>query len=193
MTMCDFYPVISDDKTISEAIPHLIKLVSYPNVTALRLCITKTPSLSALKELTHLLYQHDIALILAPSHSHLIEHLPLDKIDGIHLNNLQDLKTTLTIIQKKKLTLQTGCFCTTLDEAMCAGEQGADYIAFPAEESASIAQWSLMAQLPSIADNSNDLHLARKVIHSGTDFLSFTLQLNQTDLKYIADLNTLLS
>lgn len=193
MMGCDLYPTISDAAYLPEALPHLAAIASHQHVTAMRLCLSSPVESAIFAALTDLLYRHDVALIVAPTQNVSLDTLPLDQIDGVHVSHAVDLKNIPTTYRKKSLSLQTGCSCSTLDEAMRAGELGADYVAFPATETVSISQWSLVTELPCVADAISSLEQAQQARLAGADFLGFTLKLDGTDQETIATLDALLS
>ncbi|WP_018980305.1 thiamine phosphate synthase [Saccharibacter floricola] len=192
MTPCDLYPILSD-ADLANALPHLSSFAAYETVTALRLCLSQKLDPALLRSLTECLYPHNVALIIAPLDSRLLESLPLDHIDGVHMPSLRELKAVPTSFNKKKLSLQTGCTCQTLDDAMRAGEQGADYVAFPATEKTAITQWSLMTELPTVAENVTSLESAQEARLAGADFLSVSLRGDENDHTLLAAVDKFLS
>ncbi|MXV43663.1 thiamine phosphate synthase [Saccharibacter sp. 17.LH.SD] len=192
-TVCDLYltlPVQHDPATVLSTLPDILQIES---VTALRLCCDTAPETTFMTQLTALLHPHNVALILAPTSTILLPSLPLDKIDGLHLPSSHELKALSNIHSTKRNNLQIGCSCTTLDDAMHAGEHGADYVAFPAEETLAITQWSFMAELPSVADSVTNQETAQEAIDAGADFLGIPLTLDGQDLARISTLQTLLT
>lgn len=190
---CDLYPIIPSTADICKSLSHLEKIISYNSVTAVRLDISAPVPTSTITTLTDLLYHHNVALMVAPTQIDLLNTLPLDRIDGVHLTHIKDIKSIPTIYHKKRLSLQTGCSCTTLDDAMRAGEQGVDYVAFRATETTAITQWSLVTELPCVADAVTSIEQAQHARHAGADFLGVLLKLDASDYDFLTALDALVS
>ncbi|TPW34910.1 thiamine phosphate synthase [Oecophyllibacter saccharovorans] len=190
----DLYPVLPAILTRNAAALGALEkplgdLLAAPQVTALRYCFSAPPYPPALDALLSLAQSHDVAVIAAPhgedlqTLTRLINALPLEKIDGIHLETLAAFKA-LPPRKSGKNAFQIGCSCSCLDEAMRAGEAGADYVSFPAAETTLFQQWALMTELPSVAELLQDISPAslqpgseiEKAVaaaQAGADFIAF--------------------
>lgn len=174
MTHCDLYPVIPSLHALSELQEQLPALLAHEAVTALRLCFDSPLKQDQLETLRQMAWGHDVALILAPADLGLLKDVPLNRIDGVHFTRPADVKTFASRKDRPR-DLQIGCTCQTLDDAMSAGEQGADYICLPASGPSSLTQWSLFAELPSVAEDVRTADEALAAIQAGADFLAITL------------------
>lgn len=64
---------------------------------------------------------------------------------------------------------------------MQAGENGADYIAFPHNELELLKWWGSIAELPSVAEGVTTAEAALAAQNAGVDFLDIRLSLNGSD------------
>lgn len=174
MNHCDLYPVIPSLPVLAELLEHLPPLLADEAVTALRLCFDRPPEKQQLETLRQMVWKHDVALILAPAEPALLKDIPLKEIDGVHLSSPADVKPFAERKDRPK-TLQIGCTCLTLDDAMSAGERGADYVSLPASGLTALTQWSLIAELPAVAENVLSAEEARSAAEAGADFLAVSL------------------
>lgn len=213
--MTEFYPVLPANTDINRAFEILPDLLRDERVSALRFCLSPTccTALSDLsssqnslfKKLAALCWEHNTAFIIAPERTTLLERtfsslLGAGIIDGIHLGHYSEfakLQSLLrSVFKDKKHNLQSGCLVKDLDEAMTAGEAGADYVALPATAIEALQQWHHMAELPSVAEYDPGilLHPARQderqqvlqnSAKAGADFFAFPLQLDGRDSDYL--------
>ncbi|GBR54648.1 hypothetical protein AA106555_1752 [Neokomagataea thailandica NBRC 106555] len=64
---------------------------------------------------------------------------------------------------------------------MLAGEQGADYVAFPHNETELLKWWSNVAELPGVAEGVSTSSEASTAQSAGVDFLDVRLNLDGKD------------
>ena len=174
MNHCDLYPVIPSLQALDELQEQLPPLLAGEAVTALRLCFDTPVKKHQLDKVRQMVWKHDVALILAPADLRLLRDIPLDEIDGVHLSTLSDVRPFASRKDRPK-TLQIGCTCLTLDDAMLAGEHGADYVSLPAAALPALTQWNLFAELPSVAEHVCTAEEARAASQAGADFLAITM------------------
>ena len=174
MTQCDLYPVIPSLHALTGLQEQLPSLLAGEAVTALRLCFDSPLKWNQLDAFRQMVWNHDVALILAPADLSLLRDIPLTETDGIHLASLAEVKPLASRKDRPK-NLQIGCTCLTLDDAMQAGERGADYVSLPASSLPSLTQWSLFAELPAVAEDVHTSEEARAAAEAGADFLAVTL------------------
>lgn len=94
------------------------------------------PAVMGTKELSKIIpavQQKDIAFILKDD----TEAALRLNADGVHLPYSKDLKN----IRKKTDGIALGIMCADRDEAMRAGEAGADYVGFENKNAAELARW----------------------------------------------------
>lgn len=107
------------------------------------------PAVMGTKELSKIIsavQKKDIAFILKQD----IDTALRLNADGVHLPFSKDLKN----IRKKTDGIALGVVCADRDEAMRAGEAGADYIGFDNENAAELAEWwSELFTIPCIVFN----------------------------------------
>ncbi len=192
MNHCDIYPSLPCAYDLAKLQAYLPPILKLEAVSALRLCFDAPLSQKYLQKICALVQEHDVALILSPAKLELIRDVPLSKIDGVHLPSLAEVKSFAGQKDRPK-HLQVGCSCQTLDEAMSAGERGADYIGLPATELLSLTQWSLIAELPSVAEGIHNLEQARASAEAGTDFLGIPLSLEAGTPSLITEVHSLIS
>ncbi|MCT6855950.1 MULTISPECIES: thiamine phosphate synthase [Bombella] len=174
MTAPDLYPILPSLQLLTELQDRLPPILEMESVTALRLCFDRTLKHSLLDSLRQMVWSYNVALILAPSDLGLLCDIPLTEIDGLHLSRPAEVKTLINRKDKPK-NLQLGCSCLTLDDAMSAGEQGADYISLPATALTAITQWSLFAELPIVAEHITAVEDGAAAAKAGADFLAIPL------------------
>lgn len=174
MNHCDLYPVIPSLHALTAVQEQLPSLLDSDSVTALRLCFDRPLKRSQLETVRQMAWDRNVALILAPASLNLLQGISLKESDGIHLSNLRDVKTFASR-KDKPSSFQIGCTCLTLDDAMSAGEQGADYVSLPAANLPALTQWSVFAELPAVAEHVCTAEEARAVAQAGADFLAITL------------------
>jgi len=98
------------------------------------------------KQIIQTVQNKDIAVIIKNS----VEKVSALQADGVQVAYSKEIKT----IRKQIGDLALGVLCTTRDEAMRAGEAGADYIGFDGENAADLAQWwSELFTLPCVDFN----------------------------------------
>lgn len=179
----DLYPIITPQKHYESSLTHLTDIIAHSHVSALRLNVTKTVTEDFIKALTSLLHRHNVALIIASPLLFKTETFLLSESDGFHFSDLAALRAGLPALKPYKL--QVGCFCDTLDDAMYAGETGADYISFPAQSVGLIEKWSGFAELPCVAEQPLDPASALQAIEKGADFVSFQLNFSDDDKNWL--------
>ncbi|QHI95791.1 hypothetical protein GT348_05605 [Aristophania vespae] len=185
----DLYPMISPTDDYEAVLNHLPKILIEPRISALLLCIDKVPSETIIGKLLSLSQQHNVALMVSFTAYSKPDSQRFKDVDGVHITDLANLP--LSVQSAKSLKQQIGCSCTTLDEAMYAGEVGVDYVSFPAHSLELIEKWSGFAELPCVAENADSPHEAFEAVKRGADFVAFSLSMNETDLEWINELNTL--
>ncbi|MDF7674055.1 thiamine phosphate synthase [Acetobacteraceae bacterium ESL0709] len=181
----DLYPILTASTVSNHGaiFPHLSEILVHPRVSALRLEEAAPLQDGQFEVLTRLLHQNNVALILSAPEAFNAASLPLTESDGVHFAELKTLKAGLPAL--KPLKLQAGCFCKTLDDAMYAGEAGADYISLPAQALEAIGKWSAFAELPCVAEHPANVQEAREAVEKGADFISFPLTGNESDLNWL--------
>lgn len=125
-----------------------------------------------LREVTH---ERDVALVI-DSHIQLVDRLGLD---GVHLND--GARSVRQVRKDLGDDAIVGCFCTnSRHDGMTAGELGADYVSFgPVGETtlgdgrraelALFEWWSMMIEVPVVAEGALDAELIRS-LSPHTDF-----------------------
>lgn len=133
--------------------------------------------------------QHNIALMLTDLPSLARE---LD-CDGVHLSRHSPLLVDARQMIGNNLQLGISCGASR-DEAMLAGEAGADYVALENAPSELIEWWADIAELPLVAEDVTSIEAARAMIASGADFLALTPDLLDTaaSLEYLRSVRNLL-
>lgn len=126
----------------------------------------------ALREITH---ERDVALVI-DSHIQLVERLGLD---GVHLND--GSRSVRQVRKDLGDDAIVGCFCgNSRHDGMTAGELGADYVSFGPVGETPLGDgrradlelfewWSLMIEVPVVAEGALDSDLIRK-LSPHTDF-----------------------
>ncbi|MBS1104475.1 thiamine phosphate synthase [Gluconobacter sp. Dm-62] len=179
MTSCDLYPVLPAGFSLDAALDVLRDVLALPEVTALRLPCGWTPEKAQLSQLVDLLHANGVAMILEVG-------LPLSgtsqsllgTCDGLHAACVEDL---ITLRKTVGSDMAIGCVCTNRDDAMKAGESGADYVAFPAGEKELVTWWSSVMELPGVAENILTTDDGALALAAGADFLAIPLQFDGKD------------
>lgn len=126
----------------------------------------------ALREITH---ERDVALVI-DSHIQLVERLGLD---GVHLND--GSRSVRQVRKDLGDDAIVGCFCgNSRHDGMTAGELGGDYVSFGPVGETPLGDgrradlelfewWSLMIEVPVVAEGALDSDLIRK-LSPHTDF-----------------------
>ncbi|MBR0559000.1 thiamine phosphate synthase [Neokomagataea anthophila] len=191
MPSAELYLSIDPSASSCALLQHLPALLAHPEVTALRLPSTFDLSAHSLQRLLKELHQHDVALMIATSDSsYTIPKHFLESADGIHVSTYEALTYWRSHAAD---TLQIGMFCQTRDDAMQAGENGADYIAFPHHETALLTWWCSVAELPSVAEGVTTAEAAVAAQNAGADFLDITIALNGSDADTLQPIITAIS
>lgn len=179
MPSAELYISVDPSTSSCALLQHLPPLLAHPEVTALRLPTAINLSEHSMQRLLQELHQHDVALMLAPDED--TPNIPayfLKAADGIHVSTYKALTYWRSHAAD---TLQIGMFCSTRDDAMQAGENGADYIAFPHNELELLKWWGSIAELPSVAEGVTTAEAALAAQNAGVDFLDIRLSLNGSD------------
>ncbi|QDH16351.1 thiamine phosphate synthase [Swingsia samuiensis] len=180
MTAFDLYPTLPLHYEIKDALKFLPPLLSSPNVSALRLSFSTPLTEDHFFQLRDILHQNDVALILdiGENKSPSIPPYIYKSLDGLHSSlaqNIQHLRKTTPE------NIQLGCFCHTRDEAMQAGESGADYISFGLNNLDLIKWWGSVMELPTVAEAITSTKDAINAKTAQADFLSFALEFDGKD------------
>ncbi|MEJ5142260.1 thiamine phosphate synthase [Gluconobacter albidus] len=179
MTACDLYPVLQTGFDMDAALAVLHDILPLPEVTALRLPRGWTPEKAQLSKLVALLHANGVALIpevdvpLSGTSDSL-----LGICDGLHVACVEDLTTLRKTVGSD---MPIGCHCDNRDDAMKAGESGADYVAFPAGDLELVKWWSSVMELPGVTENVTTPTDASLAIAAGADFLAIPLQFDGKD------------
>ncbi|MFT8809830.1 thiamine phosphate synthase [Gluconobacter sp.] len=179
MTACDLYPVLPAGFNVEAALEVLRDILVLPEITALRLPPGWTPETTQLSRLVDLLHANGVAMILevGPTLSDTPKSL-LGLCDGLHAATIEDL---VTLRGKVGSDMPIGCLCTNRDDAMKAGESGADYVAFPAGNLELVTWWSSVMELPGVAEGIVNTQDASSAITASADFLAIPLQFDGKD------------
>ena len=179
MTACDLYPVLPAGFDMDAALEVLRDILPLPEVTALRLPCGWTPEKAQLSKLVDLLHANGVALI--PEVGIPLSNTPdslLGICDGLHVAYVEDLVTLRKTVGSD---MPIGCACDNRDDAMKAGESGADYVAFPAGDLELVKWWSSVMELPGVTENVTTAADASSAITAGADFLAIPLQFDGKD------------
>lgn len=179
MTACDLYPVLPAGFSMDAALEVLRDILTLPEITALRLPSGWTPEKAQLSQLVDLLHANGVAMILDVLGS--LSDVPkslLGICDGLHASTVEEL---VTLRSKVGSDMPIGCLCTNRDDAMKAGESGADYVAFPAGELDLVKWWSSVMELPGVAEGIMSTEDASAGIAATADFLAIPLQFDGQD------------
>lgn len=110
-----------------------------------------SPATRSDKEARHIvevIQNKEIAVIIRNS----VEKALLLQADGVHISYGTDIKK----IRKQIGDLALGVLCASRDEAMRAGDAGADYIGFDGEKALELCQWwNELFTLPCVDFNSD--------------------------------------
>ena len=176
---CDLYPVLPAEFETAPLFDALPSLLAHPEVTALRLPLAHKFDKASFSRFLTLLHDNDVALMLEiPEGTMSVAKELLNVADGLHAPSADSLPVL------RKLTgddMQIGCLCQNRDEAMQAGENGADYIAFAAEHADMIRWWTSVMELPAVAENVQTPESATTAASASADFLAIPLKLDGTD------------
>ncbi len=137
----------------------------------------------ALREVTH---ARDVALVI-DSHALIVERLGLD---GVHLQDgARSMKSVRKTLDEDAIV---GSFCgNSRHDGMTAGELGADYVSFGPVGITALGDgrqvdaelfewWSLMIEVPVVAEGALNLELTRKLAPH-TDFFGIGEEIWNTD------------
>lgn len=179
MTACDLYPVLPAGFNVEAALEVLRDILVLPEITALRLPPGWTPETTQLSQLVDMLHANGVAMILevGATLSDTPESL-LGLCDGLHAATIEDL---VTLRGKVGSDMPIGCLCTNRDDAMKAGESGADYVAFPVGNLELVTWWSSVMELPGVAEGIVNTQDASSAITASADFLAIPLQFDGKD------------
>ncbi|QDH13061.1 hypothetical protein E3E12_01330 [Formicincola oecophyllae] len=189
MNMTKLYPIITEALLEQPAarqklLDQLPALLKRDDVAALRLPVAKAPFPPFLNALITLCHESGTALMAMPLPPERARSLPLNaksagqqRLDGLHASSLGAWQALPRFTGHD--APQTGCCCASLDEAMQAGEAGADYVSFQATEVAFFTLWNAMAELPAVAECGGTPEswpdMARQAAMAGADFVAFPL------------------
>ncbi|OAJ65988.1 thiamine phosphate synthase [Gluconobacter cerinus] len=191
MIPCDLYPVVPATFETPAMLDVLPGLLARPEVTALRFPATHNLDKKQLSKFVSLLHENDVALMLDVADITVSISPDLLKVaDGLHAPSADSLPALRKIAGEN---IQIGCFCQSRDEAMQAGESGADYIAFPSEHTDMIKWWTSVMELPAVAENIVSAEAARTARDAAADFLAIPLKLDGSDQDTVIQLISALS
>lgn len=175
----DLYPVLNAGFDVQTALETLPSILSLPRVTALRLPEHWNPEPEDLARLTDLLHANEVAMIceISGELTGLAKPL-LENCDGLHLTTVDMLPVIRKVVGDN---MQLGCACATRDDAMKAGESGADYVAFSTPEAGVLSWWVSVMELPAVADGISSTEQAAAAVAAGADFLAVPLKLDGKD------------
>jgi len=179
MIPCDLYPVLPASFEADALFDILPALLAHPEVTALRFPIKHTLDKAQFSRVLALLHDNDVALMLDVPDGFSALSADLMKVaDGLHAPSADSLPTLRKLAGDD---IQIGCLCQSRDEAMLAGESGADYIAFAVDHAAMIRWWTSVMELPAGAENIQTVDEAATATTASADFLAIPLKLDGTD------------
>ncbi|QEH94945.1 thiamine phosphate synthase [Gluconobacter thailandicus] len=186
MIPCDLYPVLPANFDATVLFDTLPALLAHSEVTALRLPATHTLDKPQFSRLLALLHDNDVALMLdVPDGVSTLSADLLKVADGLHAPSADSLPPLRKLAGDN---IQIGCLCQSRDEAMLAGERGADYIAFAVEHTDMIRWWTSVMELPAVAENVQTVEEAATATAASADFLAIPLKLDGTDETLISSL-----
>lgn len=189
--MTDFYPILPPQSDLIPHLPQIIAVLQHHSVSALRISAPEKRSASQLDALIEACHLHDVALIVELSAENLTDSKDfLQKIDGFHLKDASLLEKLISFLPKK-YTQQIGVTASDLDDAMQAGETGADYISFSPLLSEQIALWNRITELPCVAEPLEEEAHILSALQAKADFLGFSLKLNDSDALFLQNLEKL--
>ncbi|NVN03433.1 MULTISPECIES: thiamine phosphate synthase [Asaia] len=177
MLPCELYLVTLPDFDPSRELADLAKVLERWTPAALRLSTTdETRARSCVHAIRETVHAHGTALILTDLPA-LAQELGCD---GVHLTSSP--AQCLTAREELGRDLQLGVFCgTSRDDAMNAGELGADYISIAPNAPDLVAWWSQMMELPIIAEDIETEEQALAMIKANADFLAVPLSFVDAD------------
>lgn len=190
--MTELYPIVPKNIDFNISNSSLTHILQHHAVSALRISAQHASQQSNLETLLKNCQHYDVALIISLSSLNELKQIPLDKIDGFHLSDAALLAPLITMLPKK-YTQQIGVTSHNLDDAMNAGESGADYISFAPELSEFINLWSKITELPCVGEPLATLEDAQIMLQSGADFLGFNLKFDNSDGDYLLQLEKLIA
>ncbi|GBQ13436.1 thiamine phosphate synthase [Swaminathania salitolerans] len=177
MLPCELYLIIPPEFDAGSDLDALVSIIRKWHPAALRLDgPDERRAESLVNALRETVQRHDVALILTD----LPALAAQTGCDGVHLSGTA-ARCALARAELGR-DLQLGVFCgTSRDDAMIAGELGADYIAVAPDAPDLITWWSQMMELPVIAENVSDADQALAMARAGADFLSIPLDFASED------------
>ncbi len=138
------------------------------DVAALRIAEAEPAVLAGVRRVAH---AHGVAVILAGAPA----AARRAGCDGAHLDAGEDVKAARRVLDD----LQLGVFCGgSRDQAMQAGEQGADYVSFgpffgeAAADPALVRWWVELMELPAVAEGGITVANCATLVQAGVDFLA---------------------
>ncbi|EHH67601.1 thiamine phosphate synthase [Gluconobacter morbifer] len=178
-TSCDLYPVLPASFDNDDMLATLPIILAHPEVTALRIPGDHRLNETELNTLLKFLHESEVALIVDVG-TDLSTAVPelLGESDGLHAPD----PLQLTALRKQlEGDIQIGCRCQTRDDAMKAGETGADYVAFTPTELDILRWWVSVMELPAVAEEITTPEAAVSARKAGADFLAIPLLLDDSD------------
>lgn len=177
MLPCELYLVTKPDFDPARELDALAKVLARWTPAALRLSTTdETRARHCVSAIRQTVQSHGTALILTDLPA-LAQELGCD---GVHLTS--NPSRCLTAREELGRDLQLGVSCgTSRDDAMNAGELGADYIAIAPNATDLVTWWSQMMELPVIAEDIETAEQALAMIKANADFLSIPLSFVDAD------------
>ncbi|WP_025885935.1 thiamine phosphate synthase [Asaia prunellae] len=177
MLPCELYLVTLPDFDPSRELNDLAKVLERWTPSALRLSTTdESQARHCVNAIRSTVQAHGTALILTDLPA-LAQELGCD---GVHLSGHPS--RCLTAREELGKDLQLGVYCdTSRDDAMNAGELGADYISIAPNAPDLVAWWSQMMELPVIAENIETAEQALVMIKANADFLAIPLSFVDAD------------
>ncbi|GBR68439.1 thiamine phosphate synthase [Gluconobacter kanchanaburiensis] len=179
MTACDLYPILPPRFDLTAALETLRTILPIPAVTALRFPLGWTPEKTELAAFLDVLHTNRVAMILETSG--VLSGIPkslLGICDGLHAADVEALVDLRKTVGED---LPIGCLCTNRDDAMKAGETGADYVAFPSGALDLVTWWSSVMELPAVAESIQTPEDAASALSAGADFLAIPLHCDDKD------------
>ncbi|GBD56866.1 thiamine phosphate synthase [Gluconobacter wancherniae] len=174
MTPCDLYLVLPQEFEPNQAIAILPDLLRHPEVTALRIPYR----FGKTTEIVRVAQNNDVAVLVSIDQTVNLSEFISGNIDGVHLTDIDALSSARRIIGDD---VQLGCKCETRDQAMQAGEKGADYVSFDADQLETVTWWASVMELPAVVEGVTNAEIALASQKAGADFLAIPLTLDHTD------------
>ncbi|RUT24618.1 thiamine phosphate synthase [Asaia sp. W19] len=177
MLPCELYLVTMPDFDPSRELNDLVKVLERWTPAALRLGTSEeNRARHCVKAIRETVQSLGTALILTDLPA-LASELGCD---GVHLTSSP--AQCLTAREELGRDLQLGVYCgTSRDDAMHAGELGADYISVAPNAPDLVAWWSQMMELPVIAEGIETAEEASAMIKANADFLAVPLSFVDAD------------